>query len=446
MTVESHGPAGDAGRDAGGEPAGSVLLAEDDDRSRELLTRRLQRRGHEVVAVVDGRDVLAELAKRDFDVVLLDWMMPELSGIDTLAAIREKHDAAHLPVIMLTARDRSEDIVQAFAAGASDYVTKPIDFAVVGMRIRTQVALRRATLALRASEERYALAARGANDGLWDWDLTRQSLYVSPRWREMLGEPVSDLVGRPEIWLDRVHEEDRGLLQVALDAHLQGSSSHFECEHRMRASDGGHVWVLVRGMAVRDAAGVPIRIAGSQTDVTARREAEERLRRDATHDPLTGLCNRKQLLEELATQVAVATRHDHALSLAFCDMDYFKQINDTHGHTAGDAALRGFAEVLRRCLRVGDIAGRYGGDEFCIVFPNTDAARAVLVTERIRRSLAVAAFVAPGGGHFRASATFGVAELAGCAPEVDALIERADAALYKAKDLGRNRSYPAPAG
>jgi diguanylate cyclase (GGDEF)-like protein len=214
----------------------------------------------------------------------------------------------------------------------------------------------------------------------------------------------------------------------------------------MRTSGGGYVWVLVRGIAVRDAAGTPVRIAGSQTDVTARREAEERLRRDATHDPLTGLYNRKQLLAELEVQVALAARHEHALSLAFCDLDYFKQINDTHGHSAGDAALRGFAEVLRRCLRVGDIGGRYGGDEFCIVMPSTDAARAVQVTERIRRSLGVAAFMAPGGGHFRASATFGVADLSDCPPNVDALIERADAALYRAKHLGRNRSYPAPAG
>jgi diguanylate cyclase (GGDEF)-like protein/PAS domain S-box-containing protein len=423
----------------------SVLLAEDDDRSRDVFARRLQRRGHEVVAVADGRDALTALAQRDFDVVLLDWMMPELSGLETLTAIRQQHPAADLPVIMITARDRSEDIVLAFERGANDYVTKPIDFAVVLQRIRIQVALRRANGALRASEERYALAARGANDGLWDWDLLSESLYVSPRWREMLGEQTTEHVGRPEQWLERVHPDDRATLQVALDAHLSDASPHFECEHRMRASDGGYVWVQVRGMAVRDPAGKPIRIAGSQTDVTARREFEERLRRDATYDPLTGLYNRKQLLEELTIQVSAATRHGHPLSFCICDLDHFKRINDSHGHPAGDAALRGFTEALTRCLRVGDIAGRYGGDEFCLIFPHTHAAHAARVTERIRRSLGIAAFPVPGGGHFRVSATFGIADLADGPSGVDELIERADAALYRAKQLGRNRSFPAPA-
>src|SRR5688500_13359814 len=152
-------------------------------------------------------------------------MMPELSGIATLVAIRKHHDAADLPVIMITAKDRSDDIVLAFERGASDYLTKPVDFAVAAVRIQTQVALRKARLALRASEERYALAARGANDGLWDWDLAADKLYVSPRWREMLGEAVADQTGPPALWLDRVHADDRSSVRAALDAHLNGESS-----------------------------------------------------------------------------------------------------------------------------------------------------------------------------------------------------------------------------
>jgi diguanylate cyclase (GGDEF)-like protein/PAS domain S-box-containing protein len=425
-------------------PTSSLLLAEDDSMSREMLARRLQRRGYEVVGVPNGRHALQAIEGRPFDLVLLDWMMPELSGIDTLCAIRERHAAADLPVIMITARDRSDDIVMAFERGASDYVTKPVDFAVAAVRIQTQIALRKARLALRTSEERYALAARGANDGLWDWNLTGDELYVSPRWCEMLGEPAADQTGAPALWLERVHEEDRAGVRAALDAHLQGGSPHFECEHRMRSSDGGYVWVLVRGMAVRDAGGRPYRIAGSQTDITARRAAEEQLRLDATHDPLTGLYNRRQLLVELEQQLALALRHNHSLSFCICDVDHFKQINDTHGHPAGDRVLRTVGETLRRHLRVGDIAGRYGGDEFCVVFPHTEASRAVLVAERIRRSLGATAFACQEGRHFRVSATFGVADLSNGAADVETLIAHADTALYKAKNLGRNCSFPPP--
>jgi len=423
------------------EKPASVLLAEDDEMSREMLSRRLERRGYEVVGVPDGRCALDALAGRAFDLVLLDWMMPELSGIDTLAAIRARQDGADLPVIMITAKDRSDDIVLAFERGASDYVTKPVDFAVAAARIQTQIALRKARLELRASEERYALAARGANDGLWDWNLLEDVLYVSPRWREMLGEPASDQAGASSLWLERVHAEDLDTVRSALDAHLRGASAHFECEHRMRSSDGGHVWVLARGMAVRDAAGRPYRIAGSQTDITARRAAYEQLRLDATHDPLTGLYNRRQLLAELEQQVAAAQRYQYPLSFCFCDLDHFKQINDTHGHPTGDRVLRAVAEMLRRHLRVGDIAGRYGGDEFCVIFPHTEVARAVRVAERIRRSLEATAFTDSSGRHFRVSATFGAADRAE-GSSADTLIERADAALYAAKREGRNRSYP----
>jgi diguanylate cyclase (GGDEF)-like protein/PAS domain S-box-containing protein len=427
-------------------PAGSVLLAEDDELSRDMLRQRLERRGYQVLAVSDGQAALAALGTRAFDVLLLDWNMPELSGIDTLVAVRQRLEAADLPVIMVTAKDRSEDVVTAFERGANDYVTKPVDFAVLLVRIQTHVALRRARLALRASEERYALAARGANDGLWDWDLAAGTLYVSPRWREMVGDSAADLVGGPELWLDRVHPDDRAGLRAVLDAHLEAESSHFEHEHRMQGVDGGHIWVLVRGMAVRDSAGRPFRIAGSQTDVTARRAAEERLRKDATHDALTGLFNRKQLLSELDAHVSAARRDERALSVCLCDLDHLKEINDTYGHPTGDAVLRGFGEVLRRSLRAGDVPGRYGGDEFCVIFPHTIAAHAVQVTERIRRSLTAAAFLDPRGGHFRASATFGVADLVASGEGVESLIERADAALYRGKGLGRNRSFPAPRG
>jgi diguanylate cyclase (GGDEF)-like protein/PAS domain S-box-containing protein len=262
----------------------------------------------------------------------------------------------------------------------------------------------------------------------------------------MLGESPEEQSGPPALWLDRVHLEDHGTLQAALQAHLRGVSPHFECEHRVRSSDGGYVWVLVRGMAVRDAGGRPSRIAGSQTDITARRAAEEQLRLDAIHDPLTGLYNRRQLLLELDRELASARRHGYPLSFGFCDVDHFKQVNDAHGHPSGDRVLRTVAEALRRHLRVGDIAGRYGGDEFCVIFPHTQASRAVLVTERIRRSLEATTFSRPEGQHFRVSATFGVADLAEGQTDAATLIEHADSALYKAKKLGRNCSYPPPQG
>src|SRR5262249_51909173 len=156
----------------------------------------------------DGRLALAMIEDRSFDVVLLDMMMPGMSGLEVLRILRRSHEAVELPVIMVTAKDQSEDIVEAFALGANDYVTKPVDMPVVAARIATQVAHRRARAALRESETRFALAARGTNYGLWDWDLRTDEVYYSPRWKAMLGHEEPEIGATPEEWLRRVHPED----------------------------------------------------------------------------------------------------------------------------------------------------------------------------------------------------------------------------------------------
>ncbi|HJZ10549.1 MAG TPA: PAS domain S-box protein, partial [Acidobacteriota bacterium] len=151
---------------------------------------------------------------------------------------------------------------------------------------------RQAEQALRESAERYALAALGANDGLWDWNLKTNEVYYSARWRAMLGCAEEEIGTSPDEWLNRVHPDDIARVQSEIEAHLQGLTPHFENEHRMLHKDGTHRWMLTRGIAVPDSNGRASRMAGSQTDVTDRKNAEERLMHEAIHDVLTGLANR----------------------------------------------------------------------------------------------------------------------------------------------------------
>ncbi|MCB1034043.1 MAG: PAS domain S-box protein, partial [Acidobacteria bacterium] len=200
--------------------------------------------------------------------------------------------------------------------------------------------------ALQESELRYALAARGANDGMWDWDLRTGKVYYSPRWKSLVGYAEQEIGDSLEDWLDLVHPEEVELLKAQLEAHLEGKTRHFETEHRLRHRDGRYLWMLARGLAVRDDNGRPYRMAGSQTDTTERKRAEQQLLHDALHDALTGLPNRALLLDRLSSALTRSCRRpDHLFGALFLDLDRFKLINDSLGHMLGDELL---VQVARR--------------------------------------------------------------------------------------------------
>src|SRR5579862_5742955 len=215
-----------------------VLIVDDNEMNRDMLARRLERKGYVIEVTEGARGLLDRILKQPVDLVLLDVQMPEISGLDALETLRERFSPIELPIIMVTAKDQSEDIVKAFDLGANDYLTKPIDFPVALARIRTQLALKKAEEALRQSEERYALAARGANDGLWDWNLLADVIYFSPRWKTMLGYEENEIGNQPSEWLDRVHPSDRERVQNELTAHRNRLTEQFETEHRVQHRDG----------------------------------------------------------------------------------------------------------------------------------------------------------------------------------------------------------------
>src|SRR5438874_3725231 len=211
---------------------GRLIIVDDNDMNRDMLARRLQRLGYEVTLADSARELHQRVQDEHIDLVLLDIEMPEISGLDALKTLREAYSAIELPIIMVTAKNQSEDIVRALDLGANDYLTKPIDFPVALARIGAQLSHKRAEEALRESEERYALAARGTNDGLWDWNLMANVVYFSPRWKIMLGYQDNEIGDRPEEWFDRVHDADRERVKQEIVAHQQGLTPHFESEHR----------------------------------------------------------------------------------------------------------------------------------------------------------------------------------------------------------------------
>ncbi|MFL5380168.1 MAG: EAL domain-containing protein [Myxococcales bacterium] len=298
---------------------------------------------------------------------------------------------------------------------------------------------RRTERALRDSEERYALAARGANDGLWDWDLVANRVYLSPRWKAMLGLGEGDIGGNPEGWLGRVHPDDHARLTADIAAHVEGRSAHLESEIRIRHADGTWRTMLVRGAAVRDASGKATRMAGSQTDITDRKRAEEKLLHDALHDGLTGLPNRALFMDRVGQAMAFqARRSDYRFAVLMLDVDRFKTVNESLGHAMGDRLLASVAKRVWRCVRPGDTVARLSGDEFAVLLEDYAVAEEPRrVADRI-----IAEMAAPhdlGGTEVFTSASVGVAVGRPELGKPEDLLRDADVALYRAKDLGRSR-------
>jgi diguanylate cyclase (GGDEF)-like protein/PAS domain S-box-containing protein len=361
----------------------SLLLVEDNEANRDALSRRLKTRGYAVTEACDGATALALADTGGFDLVLLDIGMPGMSGLEVLAQIRRTRSRTDLPIVMATARSQGADIVEAFRLGANDYVTKPIDFAVALARIETHLAHQQAVRDLRESEERYALAVQGANDGLWDWDLKTDRVYWSPRWKAILGCDEREISAEPDEWFTRIHEEDIARVRAALHVYLQSGQGHFESEHRMRHRNGSYRWIRCRGAAVRDGERVATRFAGSIADITDSKIV----------DPLTGLANRLLFVDVLERAIQRARREGGSpFALLVIGLDRFRSVNENLGPVMADRLLAAVARRLYATLR-GDATrrparpftlARLAGDEFTVLLEDQgDATSALRAAEEL---------------------------------------------------------------
>jgi diguanylate cyclase (GGDEF)-like protein/PAS domain S-box-containing protein len=407
-----------------------VLVVDDEEMNRNALSRRLERSGFEVDIANGGVEAIGKIAKGPYDLILLDQMMPGKSGSDVLRELRLQHSASALPVIMVTAVTESNRIAEALELGANDYITKPVDFTVALARIKAQLARKHSETARRVSDERYELAARAANDGLWDWDLVSNQIHYSARWKAMAGLSHGEIGNSPDEWFTRVHPDDLLELRAEIQRHLDHRTEVVEADYRFRLKDGKYRWMTLRGVALRDSDGVATRMAGSQSDVTQKK----------TTDPLTGLPNRILLLERLSGALDRA-RRDPATAFAvyFIDLDRFKIVNDTMGHAAGDQLLVEFGNRLRSAAgSTKSLVARLGGDEFAVLLEDVkDEAAALAMGENVIKAMRPPFRV--GERELFISASVGIVVSRAEHSCVEDLLRDADIAMYSAKASGRDK-------
>jgi diguanylate cyclase (GGDEF)-like protein/PAS domain S-box-containing protein len=315
------------------------------------------------------------------------------------------------------------------------------------------IALQERESALEESEFRWKFAIEGTGDGLWDWDISDNTVYFSKTWKTMLGYSESDISNNLNEWERLVHPDDLPDTMAAVKKHLEGKSPAYISEHRLLCKDGSYKWILDRGLVVsRDEQSKPLRAIGTHTDITERKQMEEIIRQQALYDPLTKLPNRRLLVDRLGLAMSASKRSGSHGALLFLDLDNFKPLNDTHGHEAGDLLLIEAANRIRHCVRETDTVARMGGDEFVIVLAQLDIDRniskqqAEMLAEKIRTELAKVYALElkneVGTGfviEHHCTASIGVTLFIDERSVINDILRNADDAMYQAKNAGRNR-------
>ena len=438
MTV--HGPATD-------RPL--ALLVDDDVTLRLLACEALEHGGFAVQEAENGAHALALFDRLHPDIVVMDVMMPEMDGFEACKALRQRPGGSDVPVLIMTGLDDLESISRAYDAGATDFVTKPINGLLLSHRVRYMLRASRAVDALRTSEARLAQAQRIAQMGHWLWDLEKESLEGSEEIYRILGLASEDFGGTYEAYLQAVHPMDRQVVTDAIQAAL-AANSVMSFDHRILRPDGTERIVHKRAEIVRDAAGRAIRMIGTVQDITERRRAEEQIHYLANYDSLTNLPNRRLFQDRLTQSLAVGSRRGQIGAILLLNLDRFKRINDTFGHTEGDHVLQQVSERLSHCVRRSDTVSRQnredlsptvsrlGGDEFTIMLtPISSGDAPAKVASRILTSLSHPLTV--GAQEIVLSASIGIALYPADGQDVASLLKNADTAMYQAKEKGRNR-------
>lgn len=419
-----------------------ILLVEDDEDDFVLTRSMLGAQGQTRVVELDWEQrfetALRAIREARHDLYLVDFRLGERTGLQLVSEAWERNPPA--PVILLTGQDDYEVDLQATELGVTDYLVKgTLDALSLERTIRYALRQHQTTEDLRRSEERYAVAVRATNDGIWDWDLQTARMHYSERWKTLLGYDQF-ASHRPEAWFELVHPDDVERLRHEIDHHVAGTSPHFESEHRIRHADGSWRWVLTRGLATRNGGGAPVRITGSLSDVTERHNAQQRLIHEALHDSLTGLPNRTLFLNRLEHCLRQHARQPGlGCAVLYVDLDRFKLVNDSLSHATGDRLLVALARRIEQVVRPGDTVGRLGGDEFTILLEEISRpAQAAEIAGRVGEAMAVPIDV--DGRMLSISASIGIAHTFDADADSHELMRNADIAMYDAKAQGGGRA------
>jgi two-component system cell cycle response regulator len=447
-----------------------VLVVDDVPANVKLLEARLSAEYFDVATAYSGAEALVLCERAECDIVLLDVMMPDMDGFEVCRKLKSNPATHHIPVVMVTALDQPSDRIKGLEAGADDFLTKPVTDVALVSRVRSLARLKMVTdeLRMRALTSKEIGIQSPEHDAIAETGRNGRILIVDDRpasYERMVAtlstEHAVDIETDPAEALFHAAEGNYDLMIISLglkDFDGLRLCSQIRSLERTRnvpilaVAEADNNARLVRGLeiGVNDYLIRPVdkneMLARVRTQIKKKRYTE-RLRDNvqmsiemAITDALTGLFNRRYMEMHLASLVEQAASRGKPIAVMILDIDYFKSVNDTHGHDAGDDVLREFSMRIRKAIRNIDLACRYGGEEFVIVMPETDMAVASVVAERIRRRIATEVFpIQQGTKNLEVTISIGIAAIGAPGDNAAAILKRADTALYRAKRDGRNR-------
>jgi len=420
-----------------------VLVVDDDPVMRICANDRLTASGFAVQLVEDGPTAVAAVKDQSPDLVILDVQMPGMDGFETCKSIRASAEGRHTPILMLTALEDLDSIQCAYEAGATDFASKPANWALLAHRIEYILRSSRSASDLRESRARLDNAQRIAKLGYWEWDVSDSYFVASEQLLEILGPSVQPSVPSLRSFLEQIHQDERKAVWGAIRGVVK-SGELSDLEFRLRRSDGEERFVRQRIERSEDPKAGTKRLIASVQDTTEQKRAENRVRFLAQYDGLTKLPNRHCFTERLEQALMAARRSERLVALFFIDLDRFNRVNDTLGREAGDQALQQVADRLRAFVRCTDVLGRpgspdlvarFGGDEFALMI--TDLAEAQDATGIAKRlGVIMAQPFALGESEVVLTASVGISLFPTDGEDAETLMASAETAMYNTRGRG----------
>ena len=422
-----------------------VMVVDDDFALRLPIKLTLENANFSVIEAKDGQGAIDKFERQKPDLILLDVIMPEIDGFETCRKIRNLPGGRHVPIIMVTSLEDVETIDSAFQAGATDFIVKPINLNILAHR--TRYWLRSGTMLndLNTSQQRLAKAQRLARLGHWELDLENNRFRFSTEVADFLG--ITDL-SRYEALFENIIPDDKKQVKALIDNACK-TKSNFNINYRVKLKDDDERIIVNQGEIVFNDITNTYQLIGIVQDITELKKAEDQIRYLAFYDNLTGLANRTLLKEHWLKIAPHAIRNGEKVAVFFIDLDHFKRINDTLGHSAGDQLLITIANRLKNELRTSDvIAGsmnegsstlvsRVGGDEFIVLASHIKSLNHISnIAERVIVSLEQPLHLE--NHDIAVSASMGISVFPDDGSEIEVLLKNADTAMYEAKETGRN--------